>query len=173
MKRSLAKQSIQRKQNTAPNKGKRVHETAAAGVSGPSQKLPHFDRIQAAFGKHDVSTVRAYVGGAATEASKDMGAEAYATGNKIAFRTSPDLHTAAHEAAHVVQQRSGVKLKGGVGQTGDMYEQHADAVADRVVAGQSAADLLSSTPGTAQGSSEGIQVGSEKEWTDVGVGSKL
>jgi hypothetical protein len=52
------------------------------------------------------------------------------------------LHTAAHEAAHIVQQRQGVHLKGGVGEVGDAYEQHADAVADRVVAGQSAADLL-------------------------------
>jgi hypothetical protein len=35
-----------------------------------------------------------------------------------------------------------VNLYGGVGEAGDSYERHADAVADRVVAGQSAADLL-------------------------------
>jgi peptidoglycan hydrolase-like protein with peptidoglycan-binding domain len=52
------------------------------------------------------------------------------------------LFTAAHEAAHVVQQRAGVSLDGGVGQVGDRHEQHADQVAARVVAGQSAADLL-------------------------------
>lgn len=33
------------------------------------------------------------------------GAEAFATGNHVAFASSPSLHTAAHEAAHVVQQR--------------------------------------------------------------------
>lgn len=71
-----------------------------------------------------------------------MGAEAYATGNDVAFRASPDLHTAAHEAAHVVQQRGSVQLAGGVGQAGDSYEQHADAVADAVVAGRSAEALL-------------------------------
>lgn len=41
-----------------------------------------------------------------------------------------------------MQQRAGVQLSGGVGQVGDKYEQHADAVADRVVQGKSAADLL-------------------------------
>jgi hypothetical protein len=71
-----------------------------------------------------------------------MGAQAYATGNHVVLGGNADLHTAAHEAAHVVQQRSGVQLKGGVGQVGDAYEQHADAVADRVVQGKSADDLL-------------------------------
>jgi hypothetical protein len=41
-----------------------------------------------------------------------------------------------------MQQRGGVQLLGGIGAAGDAYEQNADAVADRVVAGQSAADLL-------------------------------
>lgn len=71
-----------------------------------------------------------------------MGAEAFATGNHVAFASPPDLHTAAHEAAHVVQQRAGVHLKGGVGEIGDTYERNADEVADRVVQGQSAHDLL-------------------------------
>ena len=71
-----------------------------------------------------------------------MGAEAYATGDQIAFRSQPDLHTAAHEAAHVIQQRAGVQLDGGVGQAGDAYERHADQVADAVVGGRSAESLL-------------------------------
>lgn len=54
-----------------------------------------------------------------------------------AFRGEPDLHTAAHEAAHVVQQRAGVQLKGGLGPESGEYERHADAVADRVVSGPS------------------------------------
>jgi hypothetical protein len=41
-----------------------------------------------------------------------------------------------------VQQRGGVQLKGGVGQTGDAYEQHADQVADAVVRGESAEAVL-------------------------------
>ncbi|MCX5954659.1 MAG: DUF4157 domain-containing protein [Cyanobacteria bacterium] len=39
-------------------------------------------------------------------------------------------HTAAHEVAHVIQQRAGVALAGGVGQAGDAYRQHGKAVAD-------------------------------------------
>ncbi|GAB4524603.1 MAG: hypothetical protein Tsb0020_42720 [Haliangiales bacterium] len=133
-----------------------VGEVAAAGVRGGGAALPHAERIQAAFGpSHDVSHVQAHVGGAAAAASEAIGAQAYATGNHIAFRESPDLHTAAHEAAHVIQQRHGVSLKGGVGQVGDVYERHADAVADRVVAGQSAADLLSAGP-TGSGQSAAV-----------------
>jgi hypothetical protein len=123
-----------------------VHEAAARGTATPSTALPHADKIQASFGAaHDVSGIQAHVGGDATEACHDMGASAFASGNQVAFAGQPDLHTAAHEAAHVVQQARGVNLYGGVGSANDSYEQHADAVADRVVAGQSAADLLGST----------------------------
>ncbi|GAB4569891.1 MAG: hypothetical protein Tsb0020_24300 [Haliangiales bacterium] len=136
---------------------KSVHESAAAGVSGSGSALPHLDRIQQAFGpSHDVSQVKAHVGGAAAQASEAIGAEAYATGNDVAFRSTPDLHTAAHEAAHVVQQRQGVSLQGGVGQAGDSYEKHADAVADAVVAGRSAESLLSPS-GASTAPASGVQ----------------
>lgn len=117
-------------------------DVAAEGVSGSGGSLPHLQRIQSAFGRHDVSRVQAHVGGRARDAADALGAEAYATGSSVAFKASPDLHTAAHEAAHVVQQRHGVQLAGGLGQPGDRYEQHADAVADAVVAGRSAEGLL-------------------------------
>jgi hypothetical protein len=115
---------------------------AGSGVAGSGGELPHRPTIQQLFGRHDVSGVKAHVGGEAATASRAIGAEAYATGNHVAFAGAPSLHTAAHEAAHVVQQRAGVQLKGGVGESGDPYERHADAVADRVVAGQSAEALL-------------------------------
>src|SRR5262245_30292302 len=92
-----------------------THEIAERGVQGASQALPHGETIQRLFGRHDVSGVKAQVGGPATEANERLGANAYATGNTIGFRDQPDLHTAAHEAAHVVQQRSGVSLSGGIG----------------------------------------------------------
>jgi hypothetical protein len=130
-----------------------VHQAAAAGVSGSGSKLPYFDRIQAAFGGHDVSGVQAHTGGAAADAAASMGAQAYATGNSVAFGGTPDLHTAAHEAAHIVQQRAGVQLQGGVGQSGDHYERHADQVADAVVRGESAEDLLGPAAGSSAGKS--------------------
>jgi hypothetical protein len=98
--------------------------------------------IQRAFGRHDLSSVQAHTGPEADASAQAMGAEAYATGDHIVLGRGNDLHTVAHEAAHVVQQRGGVQLKAGVGEAGDAYERHADAVADRVVAGQSAEDLL-------------------------------
>jgi hypothetical protein len=119
-----------------------VHRAAEHGVSGSALALPHLDRIQASFGSHDVRGIQAHVGGPAAEASAAMGASAYATGNAVAFASAPDLHTAAHEATHVVQQRGGVQLKGGVGEVGDHYEHQADAVADAVVSGRSAVPLL-------------------------------
>src|SRR4051812_18675078 len=121
-----------------------VHDAAARGVSSPETAMPFADKIQQSFGaQHDVSNIRAHVGG---DSAKSMGANAFATGNHVVFDKSPDLHTAAHEAAHVVQQAKGVNLYGGVGEAGDSYEKHADAVADRVVAGKSASDLLGSGP---------------------------
>ncbi len=125
-----------------------VQAAAAHGLSAPGGRLPHLDAIQRSFGDHDVGGVTAHVGEAAREANQELGAHAYATGDHVAFAdASPDLFLVAHEAAHVVQQRAGVHLSSAVGQVGDPYEQHADAVAARVVAGESAADLLGAPVG--------------------------
>jgi len=134
-----------------------VKGVAASGVAGSGQPLPHLAAIQQSFGEHDVRGVSAHVGGAAAQASQTLGAEAYATGNSVAFRSAPSLHTAAHEAAHIVQQRQGVELPGGVGQPGDVYENRADAVADRVVQGRSAEDLLGSSQGSTSHSDAPVQ----------------
>ena len=130
-----------------------VHAAAGAGIAGGGERLPFLDVIQQSFGAHDVGGVEAHVGGAAADASAAMGASAYATGNHVAFAGSPDLHTTAHEAAHVVQQRAGVQLMGGVGESGDAYERHADAVADQVVRGESAEGLLGEMAGGGAGGS--------------------
>jgi len=125
-----------------------IRAAAGHGVSGPGAPLPYLDQLQDAFGEHDVSGVRAHFGSQSRDANVALGANAYATGNDVAFGDdSPSLHLVAHEAAHVVQQRAGVHLSSSVGQAGDSYEQHADAVADRVVRGESAAELLGSVAG--------------------------
>jgi hypothetical protein len=126
----------------ASSDGAEVTEVARRGTEGPGGPLPHLPTIQALFGRHDVSSVQAHTGGEAAASANAIGADAYATGNHVVLGGRTDLHTVAHEAAHVVQQRGGVQLKGGVGEVGDAYERHADAVADRVVAGNSAEDLL-------------------------------
>ncbi len=129
-------------QRAGGNDEAQVHQAASEGIASGGGALPHADKIQAAFGSYDVSHVKAHTGPSAAKANAAMGAQAYATGNHIAFGGSPDLHTTAHEAAHVVQQQAGVSLAGGVGKGGDKYEQHADRVADAVVAGRSAEGLL-------------------------------
>ncbi|MEE8057839.1 MAG: DUF4157 domain-containing protein [Pseudomonadales bacterium] len=125
-----------------------IHKTAAAGVQGTGSSLPHLNKIQQSFGQHDISGVQVFTGTKAATASKAIGAQAYTTGNKIAFSSSsPDLHTTAHEATHVLQQAAGVQLNGGVGKIGDSYERQADAVADKVVKGQSAEGLITHQTG--------------------------
>lgn len=91
-----------------------VHEAAHRGIATSATHLPHLEQIQRPFGKHDVSGVKAHVGGDAAASARAMGAQAYATGNHVVLSDGADLHTIAHEAAHVVQQRGGVQLKGGV-----------------------------------------------------------
>gem|GEM_PF-5503871 len=135
-----------------------VHQAAAHGISGGGGKLPDADKIQKSFGGHDISNIQAHTSVPAAEASRAMGADAYATGNHVVLgEGGQGLHTQAHEAAHVVQQRAGVALSGGVGQAGDAYEQNADAVADAVVEGKSAEGLLGQMTGGAGGNA-GVQM---------------
>jgi hypothetical protein len=147
-----------------------IHGVAAAGVADATERLPHLDTIQQSFGRHDVGHVRAQVGGVAEGASRSIGAEAYAVGDRVGFAATPTLHTAAHEAAHVVQQRAGVSLKGGVGAVGDAYEQHADRVADAVVSGASAESLLDAYVGGTHGAAQAaIQRESGPAFVDAGA----
>ncbi|HEY4244847.1 MAG TPA: DUF4157 domain-containing protein [Kofleriaceae bacterium] len=149
-----------------------VHAAARAGTAGPAQRLPYFDRIQQLFGHHDISLIGAHVGGAAAQGAAAIGAEAYATGDRIAFAHAPDLRTAAHEAAHFVQQRGGA-LAGGVGAAGDAHEQHADEVAELVVRGQSAEPLLDryGAPSTAAPAAPAVQRIITTGAGDVGPGA--
>ena len=132
---------VQRKGGAGAEDG-RMQAVAESGIAGSGGRLPHLDAIQHSFGDHDLSEVKAHSDARSGEAAAALGASAYATGDHVAFRGTADLHTAAHEAAHVIQQREGVHVQGGVGRDGDEYERNADAVADRVVSGRSAVDLL-------------------------------
>jgi len=119
------------------------HAKAAGGMAGSRSSLPHLQAIQRSFGRHDVSSVPAFRDAGAHAAAESLGAKAYATNGAVVLgRGGDDLHTVAHEAAHVVQQRGGIRLKSNMGKAGDRHEQHADAVADAVVQGRSAEGLL-------------------------------
>jgi hypothetical protein len=151
---------VQRHASGAGPSDTAVHDAAARGVATPSSQLPYADQIQRLFGRHDISSVKAHTGSDAAATAKAMGADAYATGDHVVLGDSSNLHTAAHEAAHVIQQRGSVQLKGGVGEVGDPYERHADAVADAVVQGKSAEPLLdrfAATSGGAGGTGAAVQ----------------
>lgn len=76
----------------------------AHGFSGPSSTVPHVDQMNRSFGV-DFGAVQAYRGPAAQQACEALGAEAFAVGNQIAFRTdTPSPQLVGHELAHTVQQ---------------------------------------------------------------------
>jgi hypothetical protein len=133
---------VQRQVEHAPTRDAHVHAAAQLGTSGPGSRLPHASTIQRAFGRHDVSSIVAHVDGRAGRGAEAMGALAFTRGEHVGFRVGPDVRLAAHEAAHVVQQRAGVSLPGGVGRVGDRHERLADEVADRVAGGRSAEPVL-------------------------------
>ncbi|TVQ91664.1 MAG: DUF4157 domain-containing protein [Deltaproteobacteria bacterium] len=131
---------------------------AAKGTKGPGGSYPHLEQIQASFGDHDISGLRAHVGAEAEEATETLDAVAFAYGEDVAFGESPDLFTAAHEAAHACLQSAGVGPDGEMGSEGDAGEQIADQIASRVVAGESAADLLDQAAGPGVGAAPAPKV---------------
>jgi hypothetical protein len=97
-----------------------------------SQEYPFADRINAALGR--TVPLRGVVDPAACA---EAGVPAFTEGGVTHFADArPGLHVAAHEAAHVLQH-SGQATDAGLGAEG-----HAGAVADAVVAGRSATDLV-------------------------------
>ncbi|PJB43437.1 MAG: hypothetical protein CO108_10035 [Deltaproteobacteria bacterium CG_4_9_14_3_um_filter_63_12] len=145
-----------------------LRETAARGVSGSGGAVPFQGEMEAQLGA-DFSKTRAHVGANATEACEEMGAEAYTRGEDIVFRdTNPKKATVAHELTHVVQQRGGVNLPGGVGQPGDVYERKAQA-AERGERkpGESPAKAADATASVTASVTAGIQMKTSEdgEWT--------
>jgi len=118
-------------------------DIANSGIQGQSHPLPHLDRVQAAFGpSHDLSSVQAFTNPSARAASRKLGARAYTFGDRVAFADEPTPELVAHEAAHVVQQRSGLVPVGAEGVANGGLEDHAEAVGARVASGGQVADLL-------------------------------
>ena len=105
-----------------------LKNTAQEGIQGTGRALPFLSQIQKSFGQYNISSLVAHTDDSASQANKKMGSEAFTTLNHIAFKEAPDLFTAAHEATHIIQQRAGIVLEGGVGQEEDEYEVHADTV---------------------------------------------
>ncbi len=166
------KKGAGKKGRAGPGNAARAEELAEKGTQGGGTRFPFLEQIQASFGPHDVTDARAHIDQDAKEATAGLGAMAVAHGDDVAFDGPPDLFTAAHEAAHVVQQGSGGGPASGLGQEGDRDEQVADQVAERVVAGESAAPLLDQVAQESGSASEAVQLRSlpEKEVSSQAMG---
>jgi hypothetical protein len=108
--------------------------------------------------QQDFGGVRVHADGQAAASAAAVGARAYTMGQDIVFGrgeyrpgTAEGTRLLAHELTHVVQQRRGVSVDGGMGRAGDAYERQADAVAGAVVAGRPAHGLLASAAGAGGG----------------------
>jgi len=135
--------SVQLRGSTPVRSADEIHAFAARGVETAASQLPFLAEIQRSFGPaHDLRGVLAHSDPDARATARAMQSEAYATGEHVIFGAPPTLFTAAHEAAHVIQQRGGLELPRGIGRPGDRHEQLADRVASQVVRGESAATLL-------------------------------
>lgn len=129
-----------------------IHSAAREGIKTTWKPLPYLNDIQRSFGaKHNISNIRYHEGPVASQSARQMNAKAYSTAGHVVSDGPISKHTAAHEAAHVVQQQAGVRLKDNVGSVGDKYERQADAVGDAVVQGKSAEGLLDRYTGSGLG----------------------
>lgn len=153
-----------------------VQDTAAQGVAGGGGGVPYREAMEAGFGT-SFADVSVHTGGAASEASRAIGAEAYTMGSSVAFADpSPAPSLVAHELAHVVQQRAGAGPSGGVGEVGDVFEREADAAADTVARGGTS-DLAArydgggSTSSVQQKAVQRFEANEHKQMGDEGSGN--
>lgn len=149
--------AIQRKSGPAADPRQAIPQIAHDAARSQGQPLEPASRafLETRL-RHDFSSVRVHAGTDATQAARAIGARAYTAGQDIVFGqgeyapgTTEGTRLLAHELTHVVQQRRGVSMKSGIGEAGDAYERHADAVADAVVTDRSAGTLLANGPGGA------------------------
>lgn len=117
---------------------------ARQGLGGAGSAYPYAGRIREAFGLYAPPRLSASIGGRAATASRDLMAEGYAFGNRVAFARRPSLFVAAHEAAHVAAAGLGARVPDGVGHHADGQERMANAAAQAVVRGRSAAPVFAS-----------------------------
>jgi hypothetical protein len=120
--------------------------------------------MERSFGQ-DFGHVRAHTDGAAAKASNELGANAYAVGNNVAFGSSnPDKSLVAHELTHVLQQSGGgaggapqAKGAGDVGGIDKSGEHEAEAVESAVKGGKPALSALQG--GKASGGGPALKAG--------------
>lgn len=142
--------AVQRARSSAAPTPADIEQRAAAGVASGGGAVPYASKMESAFGT-SFAGVKAHTGPEAQMACDSIGAQAYASGNSVAFKTDgPSESLVAHELTHVLQQRAGVQRKGAA--ESSSLEAEADAVGARVAAGESVADVTSKYSGGSSGS---------------------
>jgi hypothetical protein len=104
----------------------------------------------------DFNAVRVHTDARSAAAAAAIDARAYTMNRDIVFgaheyapQTESGRRLLAHELTHVVQQRSGAHLPGGIGPPNDAHERNADAVANELAQGRSSEELLGGYKGIA------------------------
>lgn len=153
---------LQRRAGTA-NEPTTVPPIVSEVLRSPGQPLDTNTRefMEPRFG-HDFSGVRVHTDAKAAESARAVNALAYTVGRDVVFGggqylpgTTMGQKLMAHELTHVVQQSSAssgrqLQSKLTVNQPGDAFEQEADAVAERVMAGAHASASLTPSHPTIQ-----------------------
>jgi hypothetical protein len=119
-------------------------------LRGPGQPLePTTRRLMETRMGQDFSGVRVHTDARAAKAAEAIDSRAYTTNHDIVFgereyspQTESGRRLLAHELTHVVQQRSGAQLPGGIVPANDARERNADAVATEVTQGSSIGNSL-------------------------------
>ena len=104
-------------------------EDVAARTSAGSAGLPHLDRLQPLFAGHDLRRIRVSDTSSDAETRRRVRAHAFTQGDRVSMPRDASVELAAHEAAHVVQQRSGSTSDG------PAAEAQANRVASRASVG--------------------------------------
>ncbi|MCB9526040.1 MAG: DUF4157 domain-containing protein [Myxococcales bacterium] len=133
-----------------------LHAVARTGLSSEAQALPHRETVQAAFGQHDVGELRAHLDPRAAAAAEVLGAEAFSTGEDVAFAEQPDLAGAATEAARALWQQAGPEVREGLAQAGD-EAAIIDAIGERVAEGREVEVLLDRLLASPEGRGQGFE----------------
>jgi len=139
---------------TAPTLGQAalqlVEAIAGAGLASPTVELPHVAALESAFGPEALQGIQVHRGPEATASLEQLNAGAVAQGDHILLQQS-DLHTVAHEVAHVVQARQGRAAT-----DSPALEAEANRAADQAVAGGDALTALVQSPATSVGSTTAV-----------------
>lgn len=142
-----SKRELQR--SSAGAGSSRLPSEVDAALNAPGVPLDSSTRtfMETGFG-HDFSAVRVHTGTLAAQSAQSVNARAYTVGNHIVFANAlynPSTHAGrrliAHELTHTIQQRGQVSTVAHaqgyrISEPGDSFEREADAVADRVSAGE-------------------------------------